>query len=52
MIEKFAIIRGEVSSEFIDLNHTSQFMILVFLLSPKFAPELSCELRLTSELGH
>ena len=25
MIEKFAIIGGAVSSEFLDLNHTSEF---------------------------
>jgi hypothetical protein len=31
MIEKFAIISGKVSSEFLDLNHTSEHMMLVSL---------------------
>ena len=31
MIDKFAIIGGEVSSEFIDLNRASQSMALVSL---------------------
>jgi hypothetical protein len=31
MIEKFAIARGRRLSEFLDLNHTSNFMILVSL---------------------
>ena len=39
MIEKFAGVRGLVLSEFLDLNHTSKSMILVFLMIPKFAPE-------------
>jgi hypothetical protein len=39
MIEKFAIVSGEVSSEFLDLNHTSKAMILVSLMIPKFAPD-------------
>jgi hypothetical protein len=38
MIEKFAIIRGEGSNEFLDLNHTSKSMNLVSLMIPKFAP--------------
>ncbi len=38
MIEKFAIIGGKVSSEFLDLNHTSKSMILVSPVIPKFAP--------------
>ncbi len=29
MIEKFAIVSGKVSSEFLDLNHTSKSMTLV-----------------------
>jgi hypothetical protein len=37
MIEKFAGVRGQGLSEFIDLNHTRKPMILVFLLIPKFA---------------
>ena len=52
MMEKFAIISGEVSSEFLDLNHTSKSMFLVFLMIPKFAPCPSSELWRTSESGH
>ena len=37
MIEKFAGVRGMVLGEFLDLNHTSNSMILVSLLIPKFA---------------
>ncbi|OJU24266.1 MAG: hypothetical protein BGN89_17270 [Alphaproteobacteria bacterium 64-6] len=37
MIEKFATDRGQASSEFLDLNHTSKIMFLVSLLIPKFA---------------
>ena len=39
MIEKFAGVRGLVLSKFLDLNHTSNSMILVSLLIAKFAPE-------------
>jgi hypothetical protein len=28
MIEKFAIMRGDVASEFLDLNHTSKSVFL------------------------
>jgi hypothetical protein len=52
MIEKFAVVAGKVQSEFLDLNHTSNSMILVSLMIPKFAPEPSDELRQTSESGH
>ena len=52
MIEKFAIMGGEVSSEFLNLNHTSKSMLLVSLVIPKFAPEASSEPRRTSEAGH
>jgi hypothetical protein len=31
MIEKFASVSGEVLSEFLDLNRTSEFMVLVSL---------------------
>jgi hypothetical protein len=34
MIEKFAGVRGTALSEFLDLNHTSNSMILVSLLIP------------------
>jgi hypothetical protein len=37
MTEKFAGACGTVRSEFLDLNHTSKFMIPVSLLIPKFA---------------
>jgi hypothetical protein len=52
MIEKFAKHRGTVSSEFLDLNHTNKFMLLVSLLIPKFARDASIEVRRTSESGH
>jgi hypothetical protein len=52
MIEKFGILSGEVSSEFLDLNHTSKSMTLVSLMLPKFALEPSGELGRTSESGH
>ena len=48
MIEKFATMSGNVSSEFLDLNHTRKFLHLVSLMIPKFAPELWR----TSESGH
>jgi hypothetical protein len=52
MIEKFAVMDRWVSSEFLDLNHTSKAMILVSLMIPKFARDTSIELRRTSESGH
>jgi len=52
MIEKFARSRGMVPSEFLDLNHTSKFMILVSLLIPKFARDAGIEAWRTSESGH
>jgi hypothetical protein len=52
MIEKFAVISGRVSSEFLDLNHTSEGMLLVPLIIPKFAPAPSSELWRTSEWRH
>jgi hypothetical protein len=52
MIEKFAGIRGMVGSEFLDLNHTSNSMILVSLMIPKFARDAGGEVRRTSESGH
>ena len=39
MIEKFAAVRGLVGSEFLDLNHTSESVILVSLMISKFARE-------------
>jgi hypothetical protein len=52
MIEKFANTRGRLQSEFLDLNHTSETMILVSLLLPKFARGPSIEVWRTSETGH
>jgi hypothetical protein len=52
MIEKFANLRGEGSSEFLDLNHTSKSTFLVSLMISKFAPDTSRELRRASESGH
>ncbi len=53
MIEKFAIMGGgAVSSEFLDLNHTSKAMTLVSLMIPKFAPSPSSVFWRTSESGH
>jgi hypothetical protein len=52
MIEKFASVRRAVESEFLDLSHTSKFMILVSLLIPKFARDVSIEVWRTSESGH
>jgi hypothetical protein len=52
MIEKFARSRGKVSSEFLDLNHTSKSMFLVSHLIPKFARDASIEVKRTSESGH
>jgi hypothetical protein len=51
MIEKFAIMNGQVASEFLDLNYTSKSIFLVSLI-PKFAPDPSSELWRTSEWGH
>jgi hypothetical protein len=52
MIEKFAIMSGSVSSEFLDLNHTTKSMTLVSLMLPKLAPKSNRELRRASEAGH
>jgi hypothetical protein len=52
MIEQFASSRGTVSSELLDLNHTSKIVISVSLLIPKFAPNTSSEVGQTSESGH
>jgi hypothetical protein len=52
MIEKFAILSGKGSSEFLDRNHTSKSMFLVSLMIPKFAADPSGEFRRTSESGH
>ncbi len=52
MIEKFATSSDQVSSEFLDLNHTSKSMLLVSLMIPKFAPGPSRKLKRTSESGH
>jgi hypothetical protein len=52
MIKKFAYAGGMRWSEFLDLNHTSNFMVLVSLVIAKFAPEPSTEHRRTSQSGH
>jgi hypothetical protein len=52
MIAKFAIIIGNVGSEFRDLNRTSKSMLLVSLMMPKFALGSSRELWRTSSSGH
>ena len=52
MIEKFAVIGCEVSSEFLDLNHTSKSVILVSLMIAKLAPGPSRALRRASQSGH
>ena len=52
MIEKFAGACDMVLSEFLDLNHTSNTMILVSHMISKFAPNPSGEHRQTSKLGH
>ena len=52
MIEKFARVRGPVWREFLDLNHTSEFVIPVSLVIPKFARDASGEVWRTSESGH
>jgi hypothetical protein len=41
-----------VSSEFLDLNHTSKSMILVPLMKSKFALDTSIEVWRTSGSGH
>jgi hypothetical protein len=52
MIEQFAIIRGIVASEFLDLNLTSKLRILVSLMIPRLAPDPSREFRRALESGH
>ena len=52
MIAKFAIIIGQVTSEFRDLNRTSNYLLLVSLMMPKFALGSSCGLWRTSASGH
>lgn len=52
MIQKFAIVRSNAGSELLNLNHTSNSLILVSLLFPKFARELAAGWMRTSETGH
>jgi len=52
MIEKFTDIHRTSWSEFLDLNHTRTFTMLVSLLLPKFALGPSNEHGRTSEAGH
>lgn len=43
LIEKLAYLSGEASSEFLDLNLTSESMILASLTIPKFATRLAAK---------
>ncbi len=52
MIEKFAGARGMVGSDFRDLNHASQSMILVSLMIAKFARDAGGKVWRTSQSGH
>jgi hypothetical protein len=52
MMEKFATICGAVGSELLDLNHTSDSLILVSLMIPKLAAAASAKVGRTSESGH
>ena len=52
MIEKFAITSGQGSSEFLDLNHISECMLVVSPKIPKSAPHPGRSLRRISESGH
>ena len=52
MIEKFATDCCKVQSELLDLNHTSESMMIVLLMIPKFAAEPRRELGRTSETEH
>jgi hypothetical protein len=52
MIEKFDKSRGTMWSEFLDLNRTSNQMILVSLMLPKFPRDTSIQVKRTSESGH
>jgi hypothetical protein len=51
MIEKFAPLRCTVSSAFLDLNHTSNSVLLVSLLISKFARDTSNKRLRTSKSG-
>jgi hypothetical protein len=50
MIEKFADVGATAASEFLDLDHISNSLILVSLLMPKRASESG--IRRASESGH
>jgi hypothetical protein len=52
MIEKVAGVLDTRGSEFLDLKHTNNTLILVSLMIPKFAPDPSIAQRRTSESGH
>ena len=52
MIAKFAIIIGQVASEFRDLNRTSRVMLLVSPMMPKLALGASGGLWRASASGH
>jgi len=52
MIEKFACADGKVRSEFLDLNHTTNPMIIVSLMISKLAHEAGVARRRASQSGH
>jgi hypothetical protein len=52
MIEKFAIMEGNVASDFLDLNLTSKLRILVSLMIPELAPDPSRKFRRALASGH
>jgi len=51
MIEKFAMLGSEGTSEFLDLHHTSNSMILVSLMISKFARGPSRKMLANIEIG-
>jgi hypothetical protein len=52
MIEKFAQLGGTARSEFLDLNHTTEFMIGSVLSIPELAGSRAAGDRRISESGH
>jgi hypothetical protein len=52
MAEKFATVRGEVSSGFLDLDRIRNALLLVSPVIPQFAPGASREIWRTAESGH
>jgi hypothetical protein len=52
MIEKFVGARDSPLREPLDLNYTSNFIVLVPLMNPKFARDPAIERWRTSQSGH